>query len=161
MWIKVLPGILHRYLGANAGSWEIYGSVLARQYNQFGYPDPTHRLTVDTWAVQHPGKPARRAIQSVAVHLISLYLVPEHGLSGAQAKRAVAQLLAQADRFAWLDPPNPNGNLTISHVFAAGDFAEHCRLVEGWAWDIWNAWSAQHNQVNDWAINAKLLPGSR
>jgi len=82
--------------------------VLARQYSQFGYPDPTYRLTVDTCAVQHPGKPGRRAIQSVAVHLIRLYLMPEQGLSGGQARRAVAQLLAQADKFAWLEPPNPN-----------------------------------------------------
>jgi hypothetical protein len=35
------------------------------------------RLAVDAYAVQHPGTTERRAVQSVAVHLISLYFVLE------------------------------------------------------------------------------------
>jgi hypothetical protein len=38
-----------------------------------------HPLTVDTYAVQHPGVPERRTSQSLALHLITLCLVIERG----------------------------------------------------------------------------------
>jgi hypothetical protein len=54
-----------------------YTEKLAREYGGNDYHQPIHRLKVDGYAVQHPGKPVRQAIQSVAVHLISLYYVLE------------------------------------------------------------------------------------
>ncbi len=91
--VKDLPGGPHKYIGASAGCWGVFGEVLAREYGEFAYPDPTHRLTVDTYAVQHPGKPGRQAIQSVNVHLMGLYLVLEQGLNGPQATRAIGKVL--------------------------------------------------------------------
>jgi hypothetical protein len=48
------------------------------EYGPLDYPD-VHRLTVDTYAVQHPGRPTPQTIQSVTVHLISLSCVLERG----------------------------------------------------------------------------------
>ena len=45
-----------------------------RELGELRNPD-IHRLSVDTYAVQHPGVPERRSIQSVAVHLMCLCLV--------------------------------------------------------------------------------------
>ena len=68
-----VPGLPHPYIGASAGCWEIFGQILAKEYGDYGYPITTHQLTVDAYAVQHPGQPERRSIQSVNSHLISLY----------------------------------------------------------------------------------------
>jgi hypothetical protein len=61
-------GPTHAYIGASPACWALYGELR--------YP-PSHRLTVDVYAVQHPGGDERRAIQSVALHLMALCLVLE------------------------------------------------------------------------------------
>lgn len=48
-----------------------------------------HRLSVDAWAVQHPGDGSRRAIQSVGLHLARLMVQIEDGLSGDAANSAM------------------------------------------------------------------------
>ena len=69
-------GPTHAYIGASPACWALYGELLAREYGELRYP-PSHRLTVDVYAIQHPGGGERRAIQSVAVHLMALCLVLE------------------------------------------------------------------------------------
>ena len=52
-------GITHRYLASSAGCWARYGEVLAHEYE---HPALMHinPLTVDAYAVQHPGEPEGR-----------------------------------------------------------------------------------------------------
>jgi hypothetical protein len=121
-------GPTHTYLGASAACWAVYGEVLAREYGECRYP-PIHRLTVDTYSVQHPGTLSRRSIQSVAVHLVSLYLVLECGFSLEKATDGIRRALKQRGQFVWLEPPSPLGNLTILDVRNATDFAQHEALV--------------------------------
>lgn len=58
------------------GWWAVFGEVLAREYE-----DPAcmanHRLTVDAYAVQHPGEPTPAAARSVLLHLVSLCAIRE------------------------------------------------------------------------------------
>jgi hypothetical protein len=145
--VKDILGEPHKYIGASAGCWEIYGKILAKEYGEYGYPETTHRLTVDTYAIQHPGKPSRQSIQSVNTHLISLYLVLEKRLDGVQATQAIGRVLEHASDFVWLEPPVPNGQITVLDVIKARDISEHQELVEQWAKDVWNAWSVYHNLV--------------
>lgn len=145
--VKDTPGEPHKYIGAAAGCWEVYGEILAKEYGEYGYPQPTHRLTVDTYAVQHPGKPSRHAIQSVNVHLVGLHLVLEQGLSGPEATKAIGKILEHTDQFVWLEPPASNGRITVLDVVKARDLEEHRRLVETWAKDVWKAWAQYHIQV--------------
>src|SRR5204863_8366917 len=85
-------GPTHAYLGASAGCWAVYGEVLAREYGEYRYPS-VHRLTVDTYSVQHPGTPSRRSIQSVAVHLVSLHLVLERCFCSEKATAGIRRAL--------------------------------------------------------------------
>ena len=142
-----LEGRPHKYIGASAGCWEVYGRVLAKEYGEYGYPAHTHRLTVDAYAVQHPGTPSRQSIQSVNAHLASLCLVLERGLTGRQATSALARIAVRAGEFAWLEPPVPNGALTVLDVAAAADLEEHERLVRRWAEGVWAAWQEHHAHV--------------
>jgi hypothetical protein len=72
-------GPVHRYMESSPGCWAAFGEVLAREYSDFNYAR-MHRLTVDSYAVQHPGQPSPQSIQSVALHLISLSLVLQHAV---------------------------------------------------------------------------------
>jgi hypothetical protein len=62
---------------SSPGCWQIYGEVLAREYSDAAFRS-IHRLTVDSYAVQHPGQPTAQSIQSVCVHLKGMKLTPEH-----------------------------------------------------------------------------------
>ena len=146
--VKDLPGQPHPYIGATAGCWEIYGQVLAKEYGEYGYPEPTHHLTVDTYAVQHPGRPGRRSIQSVNLHLASLYLILEKGWSSPAVSAALQKSLKQGGYFTWLEPPMPNGHITIVDVARAPDLAAHRAAVDAWARDVWAAWSLHQKRVN-------------
>ncbi|MSO42231.1 MAG: hypothetical protein EXQ70_10135, partial [Solirubrobacterales bacterium] len=106
----VLPesdGPTHAYLGASAGCWALYGELLAHEFGALNYPDE-HRSCVDAYAVQHPGHPERRSIQSVGVHLMGLCLVFDRKLEPGR----VTEVLSRRDKrlvdFRWLDPPQPN-----------------------------------------------------
>jgi len=51
----------------------------------------------------------------------------------------------------WLEPPRPNGTLTVADVLAADD---HRAAVRAWARDVWDAWSAHHATVESWLEHA-------
>jgi hypothetical protein len=145
--VREVAGTPHRYIGAAAGCWEVYEGVLAKEFGEYRYPQPTHRLTVDTYAVQHPGEPSRQAIQSVNVHLVGLYLVLERGLHGAGATRALRAVVGRAAGLTWLQPPEPNGRLTVLDAALARSREEHVGLVLDWARDVWSAWAPHHAVV--------------
>ena len=92
----------------------MYGEVLAREYGDPAY-FRIHQLTVDTYAVQHPGTPERRSIQSVALHLITLGLVLERGADPSAGPR-LHRRLASRPAFHWLEPPRPIGRITVADV---------------------------------------------
>ncbi len=144
-----IDGPTHEYMLSAPGCWTIFGEVAAREY-EHGSPD-LRRLTVDAYAVQHPGTTDRRAIQSVAVHLISLYWVLERGLTPHQATDKMRLALTDKSRFVWLEPPKSMGELTVVDVANAQDFAEHEVLVKRWARSAWEAWAAHHAQIRKWA----------
>lgn len=124
----------------------MYGDVLAREY-----ASPVlmrvHRLTVDAYAVQHPGVPERRSIQSVWVHLAGLYLTVERGLSHDFARRVIGALTGEAERLAWLLPPDGLGAITVADVARATDTGAHEEEVHRWARSAWAAWHPHHQAV--------------
>ncbi len=67
-------GPVHGYFGASPGCWALYTAMLGHEFGN--WEAATHRLSVDTYAVQHPGTSARQAaVNSVGIHLIALCLV--------------------------------------------------------------------------------------
>lgn len=142
----------HPYIGASPACWAAFGEVLAREY-----ADPSfgrvHRHTVDVYAVQHPGTDDRRQRQSVALHLIALCHWLEHDLA-FERLNAITQRLGSADRaWPWLEPP-ADYRVTVGDLVAARDGAEHVEVVRSWAVATWDAWSAHHEVVRQWAREA-------
>jgi uncharacterized protein DUF5946 len=77
--------LVHPYIGASPACRALYGELIAREYGELREPAPS-RLTVDVYAVQHPGVAEPRVIRSVAVHLIALCLVLERGVATAATR---------------------------------------------------------------------------
>lgn len=63
--IPATGGPVHAYIPAPPGCWALYGEVLAREYSDRALW-PTHRLTVDAYAAQHPSGDDPRQLQSPA-----------------------------------------------------------------------------------------------
>lgn len=150
-------GAPHPYFGASPSCWALYSEVLGREYS-----DPAlmtlHRLTVDAYAVQHPGDPDRRAVQSVWAHLVGLYLTVERGSSHTFARKVIAALVRESDGLVWLVPPADLGRVTVVDVAAAGSPSAHLAIVRVWADVAWSAWYPHHSAIRTCAdrITARL-----
>lgn len=142
-----IAGQPHKYIGTTQGCWNLYGQILVKEYSEYNYPELTHRLTVDTYAVQHPGQPGRQAIQSVNGHLAGLYFVLVKNTSGKEATERISEILGKDLKFSWLEPPVPNGRKTVIDVLNATSQEEHERNVREWAEDVWTCWYKKHGQT--------------
>ena len=69
-------GAVHDYMLSTPGCWAAFGEVLNREYCDPALFALSHRLSVDAFAIQHPGRiDDRRAVQSLWLHATSLWLV--------------------------------------------------------------------------------------
>jgi Family of unknown function (DUF5946) len=139
-------------VGASPACWALYGRLLVYQYSQALSPR-LHRLTVDTYAVQHPAARNHHSLSSLEPHLIGLCLLLERGSSPQRANELLAQILERPRACRRLEAPTPNGTITVSDV-AARNPDEHDRLVEQWATSVWDAWAPHHAAVRGWIDGA-------
>jgi len=126
--------------------WAAYGEVLAREYSDPAYYR-VHRFSVDSYAVQHPGRPSSQAIQSVNLHLIRLCCLLEKSLPMEKANDLMQAATEQKERYVWLTPPASLGEVTVKEVHAALDVEEHLAAVIRWADSAWRAWTPHHQTV--------------
>jgi Family of unknown function (DUF5946) len=145
-WIENVEGQPHEYIGAPQGCWNLYEQILVKEFGEFNYPELTHRLTVDTYAIQHPGVPSRKSIQSVNIHLISLFYIFIKNNTGKQATKKMSEILAKEPTLEWLEPPIPNGQKTVIDVLKAKDKLEHEKFVREWAENVWECWLSKHKE---------------
>jgi hypothetical protein len=142
-------GPTHEYIGASAGCWELFGELLAKEYEEYNNP-PAHRLTVDTYAAQHPGSPSKKSIQSVAIHLTGLHLMLDLNYEAHRATQLLNQAAESSQEYHWLEPPQSLGSLTILDVQDAENIKEHTDRVHIWAHTVWQAWQSHHEQIRAW-----------
>lgn len=147
-----MDGPTHRYMLSSPGCWAMAGEVWAREYLNVLY-GKSHHLTVDSYACQHPGEPVPPSINSVDLHLCSLYMTFEKGLNpleSAQFKQELAQLNKRENFFSWLVPPEDFGAVTVTDVWEAENPQEHHRLAMEWAHSVWKAWVDHHDTIKKW-----------
>lgn len=132
-----ISGPTHAYMLSSAACWVAYGAVLAVEYADPGLFSHAHRLTVDAYALQHPGRADEpRAARSVWLHFASLRAVLTLGRSHHEA-RQLLQAFAGHD-FGPL-PPTPAFDITLADIapIAQGD---HVAAVSRWAKGALEAW---------------------
>lgn len=135
----------------SSGCWKIYcEDILVREYGEWNYPS-IHRLTVDTYAAQHPGRETPQTTQSVIVHLTSINLLLYEDISSETVTKKLGKFIEDhKDEFSWLEPPENRGDVTVSDVAGARDLEEHTELVEEWAHSVWEAWERHHSAIEQW-----------
>jgi hypothetical protein len=142
-------GPTHRYLESSPACWAIYGEVLAREYS---HPElmEVHRLSVDAYAVQHPGRESISTINSAAIHLMRLCLLCEEGLEMKYANTMIKILSDDKRSFRWLTPPASRGEITVADVWKTNSIEEHKTMVKEWALSTWQAWAPHHATIREW-----------
>jgi Family of unknown function (DUF5946) len=144
-------GPTHAYIGASPACWRLYGQVSTISW---GPRDglPLRRLVADTYHVQHPGVRRVRAVQSVAVHLMGLCMILDRGIEPVQIRRLGGERspVRRTVDLHWLEPPRPNGTLTVRAPLDAVGAEQHAASVEAWARDVWSAWEPHHDTVRSW-----------
>ena len=140
-------GPTHRYFGASPACWAAYGKVLEREY-----ADPSffknHRMTVDAYALQHPGDKSSQSVQSVNIHLISATLIFKYNTPPHRAYHAMTKISAaskQKNLFKWLNPPADLGEITVLNILPMTQLNDHLDHVQAWAHSAWQAWEEQHH----------------
>jgi hypothetical protein len=151
---ELSDGPTHAYMASTPGCWAAFGRVLAREYEDQRLFS-VHRLTVDAYAVQHPGVPSRQSIQSVGVHLVRLCLFLERGLSASKANDAMLSAAKHKAQYHWLEPPVSLGVHTVADVEATLGVQAHEAAVRAWAAQMWAVWSHHHPIVRGWANAAR------
>ncbi|KPF84990.1 hypothetical protein IP78_00290 [Brevundimonas sp. AAP58] len=148
--LQAVDGPTHAYMTSSPACWAAFNVVIAREFGDPGLMD-IHGLTVDAWAVQHPGDGSRRAIQSVGLHLARLWVQLDQGSSGRAANRA---MLGFAERKADLPemPPRQVYAVTVADVVDASDPEAHRTAVMIWARAVWADWADQHEFIQRWAM---------
>jgi Family of unknown function (DUF5946) len=149
----VLPlhgGPTHAYVGASPACWSLYGQ-LPTAFGMTAVSDKVRRLAQDAFAVQHPGRPQKRSVQSVAVHAMGLCVLLERGGEERRVKPVLGRRpTRRAPALHWLEPPRPNGTLTVRNTLAADGAETYAMAVEAWAADVWAAWEPHHNTIRRW-----------
>lgn len=145
-----IEGECHKYMLAAPGCWIMFNEVLAKEYSDFRY-SKAHQFTVDAYACQHIGiKEDKSAVNSVNIHLASLYLMCEEGMdwNGApQFRQAFSQYYKNNNILEWLTPPKSFGEYTIYDIWENKDPNAHFNLSQKWAKAVWDAWKHQHQRI--------------
>ena len=147
--LPAVEGPTHAYMTSSPACWDAFGKVIAREFQN---PDlmEIHRLSVDAWAVQHPGDGSRRAIQSVGLHLARLMVQLEGGLSLADANAAMLAFAARKSTLPAL-PSRATYTLTVADVVGAEAPTDHARAVRSWAEAVWSDWADHHEFIRGWS----------
>jgi hypothetical protein len=144
-----LAGPTHEYMLSAPACWAIYGQLLAREYSDYRLMR-LHRLTVDAYAIQHPGMETPAARRSVGIHLSRLYLLLERGWPIERANEVMLVINEFKDQCGWLPPPSMAGTMTVLDVAGATSVEDHEARVKAWAGSVWNAWRSHHPTVRRW-----------
>lgn len=153
--LQRLAGPTHRYIGASPACWEIFSNLLNAGVPRIAQA-PTNALIGDAYAAQHSGTPSDQAIQSVAVHLLTLYGVLIRGVQPASAlwirQRALREKrVPKRRRFRWLAPPLFEGSLTVSHIVKVPDPAARADKAREYVEQVWSLWHAEHaHTISAW-----------
>jgi hypothetical protein len=141
-------GPTHRYIGASPACWALFASLVNAGQPPLA-PGSLNGLITDAYAAQHPGVPSPQAIQSVAVHLLTLYGVLVGGMSSSQALWIRQRALrpnrdAKHGRFHWLTPPAFHGSLTIADIVQEPTPSVRTGKAADYVTQVWQLWAARH-----------------
>ena len=136
-----------------SGCRKIFEEILAREFSDYRY-GKIHRLTVDSYALQHPDEYMRSG-KSFAAHLTGMCAAFEYQ-DAFLINQQVQKWLSTNPKINKPDHlPQQRGSLNIVSVYRADNPDEHAKRVRGWARSVWEAWSEHHD------LAKRLIESSR
>ncbi|MCG8526522.1 MAG: DUF5946 family protein [Opitutales bacterium] len=139
-------GPTHAYLESSPECWRQYGEILAKEYEDSRYMK-VHSLTVDSYALQHSGKKSNQTIQSANIHLASLFAYFKLGVQLESLLQIKKEITVFKHQFDWLVPPANMSRITVSDVLKCESPEEHAKVVNEWAYYIFQSWKSHHGKV--------------
>lgn len=125
-----------------AGCRMLFEEILAREFSDYRY-GRIHRLTVDSYSLQHPDSYMKSG-KSFVAHLTGMCAAFEFEDTFALNQAVQKWLSTNPTIQKPVEIPKERGTLAVTHVHAAADAEEHIRRVREWARDVWAAWSQHH-----------------
>lgn len=144
-----MQGPTHAYMQSSPACFAAFTKLLAAEYSSAALRS-VHRLTVDTWAVQHPGSAEdRRAIQSVGLHLARLMLQLERPGSPMQTNAVMLDFARYKGTLRRLAPPE-TFRVTVADVVDFAGTPSHADKVRQWAETTWEGYAEHHEYIRRW-----------
>lgn len=146
--VQDIDGPTHGYMSSAPGCWALYTALQDWTLGLAGEDRLTLAMDlVDTYAAQHATNTERRNRQSVAVHLMSLCLTLEHGVSGARRRMLIGGWTHR--EYPALTPRPGAYPLTVRDLADAPE-ADRAALVREMAAATWAAWTPHHAAIRAW-----------
>lgn len=125
-------GPVHDYMTSSAACWRQFNAIMAREYSD-AMLMPTHYLSVDAFAAQHPGgRSERRARQSVWIHLAGLHAILRDGREPPYRYDLLRRLADSSTD--WPEPPAHKPFAIVAGKISPDMPAvEHIATVREWA----------------------------
>jgi hypothetical protein len=147
-------------VGGAEGCNALFQEVVGREFSR---PElfQVHRLTVDTYSLQHPAQYMKSAKSAVA-HLLGMCWAME-ATDGPHVARAMSRFLDGVKQLERPDPPPPlsRGPRHITYVHSAPDSMAHIERVREWARGVWEAWNVHHGKAREWMHEARGIGEGR
>jgi hypothetical protein len=134
--------------GGETGCQKMFEELLARDFGNVLY-FRSHRMLVDTYALQHPERYCASP-KSLAAHLTGLCWLLERDGNRAVGGEELRRWLNGNPAIEKPALPARRGDLTIASVVATRDPETHGRAVEAWARSTWEAYAALHPLARRW-----------
>ncbi|MEP3276821.1 MAG: DUF5946 family protein [Stappiaceae bacterium] len=147
--LEKVEGPVHEYMEGSPACFALFTQLLACEYSDRALL-PTHRLTVDTYAVQHPGRDkTRQQIQSVGLHLARLGLQLARPLPPKETNDVMLGLGRHKHTLEFIEPPK-RFSATVANPAEFVGTPRHADKVREWAVSTWNDWSDHHDYILRW-----------
>jgi hypothetical protein len=131
------------YFNASNECWSLFTEVIEREFSNAVLFGQVHHLTVEAYAVQHPG--GAHPDKSIDIHLAGLYLMIERNVAPSAVAPYMQKLAERVRDWPHFDAPDSNAwTQTIFDVAMADD---HVAAVREWSAGVWEVWSAQRDLV--------------
>lgn len=139
----------HPYIGASASCWTLF-SYLWNAGEPPLAPFAIQPLILDAYCVQHHGNPSPQAIQSVAIHALTLYSVLSQDVDPSQTRWVRDRLLREMkiprhERFEWLAPPPFEQCLTIAEIVQEPTPERRSESAQAYIQEVWTLWQQHHD----------------
>lgn len=113
-------------------------------------PNALDSVVVDAYAIQHHGDDSPRAVQSVAVHLLTLYGLIDRGMDLPSAIWLRRRSTREKGIYRKLSAPECGRALTIRHLYAGGEVSQPCSR-SAYVLSVYQSWMELHRPtVEQW-----------